>query len=337
MRSIFVVPAVLTALGLLAGCTTSPVTGQPIFTGLVNESQETQLGLTEHQKILKQFNGEVDNRALNNFVQRIGAKLTPHAERKDVTFTFTVLNDDLVNAFAVPGGYVYITRGLLNLAQDESQVAAVLAHEMGHINARHSAQQMSQSMLANLGLSALGTATGSAGASQLGGVGANLFIKSYSRNHEYESDALSVRYLTAAGYDPYANAKFLAMLEHYTNLQAQIAGQADANSGAASYFATHPPTAERVARARALADQATKPANPVVNREGYLGVIDGTRYELANTRIKVITVGAGDTIQSLAAKMPVKNYAAERFALLNGMTPNDTLKPGQQVKTIIAN
>lgn len=268
---------ILPALALLNSCTASPTSGQSIFTGFVNTQQEAQMGSTERANILKEFNGEADNQALNQFVQRIGAKLTPYAERKDVTFTFTVLNDDMVNAFAVPGGYIYITRGLLNLAQNESQVAAVLGHEMGHINARHSAQQMSQSMVANLGLQALGIATGSDLATQAGGMGADLFIKKYSRNHELEADALAVRYLAAAGYDPYANTKFLAMLEEYTALQQRMSGSVAGND-LASFFATHPPTTERVNRARILADQAQKVQNPIVNRDEYLRAIDGTVY-----------------------------------------------------------
>ena len=269
--------ALLLSVAGLAGCTTSPTSGRSIFTGLVSEQQEAQLGASEHQKILAQFGGVDDNKAMHDMVQRIGARLTPHAERQNVAWNFTVLNSDVVNAFAVPGGYIYITRGLLNLAQDESQVASVLAHEMAHINARHSAQQMSQSMLANLGLTVLGAATGSNAAAQAGSVGADLFIKGYSREHEFESDDLSVRYLAAAGYDPYAATKFLAMLQSHTELQARMAGQ-PANAELFSYFSTHPQTPQRVARARTMADQAPKIANPIINRDGYLRAVDGTVY-----------------------------------------------------------
>lgn len=235
------------------------------------------MGSSERENILKEFNGISDNEAMNAYVQKIGAKLTPYAERKDVTFTFTVLNDDIVNAFAVPGGYIYITRGLLNIAQNEGQVAAVLGHEMGHINARHSAQQMSQSMVANLGLQVLGVATGSDLATQAGGVGADLFIKKYSRAHELEADALAVRYLSEAGYDPYANTQFLAMLERYTELEQRMSGS-QAGNDLASFFATHPPTPERVNRARVLADQMPKTTNPIINRAEYLRAVDGTVY-----------------------------------------------------------
>lgn len=264
------------AMGV-AACTTSPTSGERIFTGFVSSQQESQIGMENHADLLKQFNGVADNKKADAMVQRIAARLAPHAERKDVQWTFTVLNDDLVNAFAVPGGYIYITRGLLNLAQNEAQVAAVLGHEMGHINARHSAQQMSQGMIANLGLSALGIALGSDVANQAGSIGADLFIKSYSRAHEMEADALAIRYLSAAGYDPYANADFLYMLELHSQLQARMAGS-EAGDQLASFFSTHPATPERVTAARQLAAQMPKKANPIINRAEYLQAIDGTVY-----------------------------------------------------------
>jgi predicted Zn-dependent protease len=265
-------------LGLLTltGCTTSPTSGHTIFTGLVSEQQENEIGYAAHADTLKQFHGVNDNTKLNEFVAMIGTRLVPYAERKDVHWTFTVLNDDMVNAFASPGGYIYVTRGLLNLAQDESQVAGVLAHEMGHINARHSAQQMSQGILANIGLQALGMATGSSAATQLGSVGAQGLIMSYSRDHEYEADALSIRYLAKAGYDPYATAKFLTILNQSMQLEAQMAGSKNAQQP--GFFDSHPMTPDRVARAQALADQEQKNPNATFDREGYLRAIDGTVY-----------------------------------------------------------
>jgi len=265
----------MTFLPFLAACTTSPVTGQPIFTGVVSEQEEENIGRQQHAQILKQF-GLNDNAKLNEFVAGIGVRLAPQAERKNVRWTFTVLDDDTVNAFAVPGGYIYITRGLLAVAQDESQVAAVLAHEMGHINARHSAQQMSQGLLANIGLQAVGIATGSNVATQAGGIGADLYLKKYSRSHEFEADALGVKYLTGAGYDPYAEEKFLAMLAQSTRLEARMAGQENTPQNA--LLSTHPLTPDRIVRAGALADQTMKIQNATINRAGYLRAIDGTVY-----------------------------------------------------------
>lgn len=265
------------SLFVVSSCTTSPTTGKPIFTGVVSEQQETQIGAQQHGQILRQFGGVNDTQALNEMVAMIGARLAPHAERQNTRWTFTVLDDDLVNAFAVPGGYIYITRGLIALAQDESQVAAVLAHEMGHVNARHSAQQMSQGMLANIGIQAIGIATGSNVAAQLGSTAGDLYLKGYSRTHEFEADALSVKYLAAAGYDPFATAKFLRQLEKSTAFEARVAGK-PAGQELFSYFSTHPATSERIIRAEQLASTVPIPQNPIINRAGYLKAIHGTVY-----------------------------------------------------------
>ncbi len=486
MRSTLKITSALLTVLTLVGCATNPTSGERIFS-IVSPEQESQIGAQQYTQSVKQFGGVSESAKLNEFVARIGARLVPFAERKEVKWTFTVLNSEVVNAFATPGGYVYVTRGLLALAQDESQVAAVLAHEMGHINARHSAQQMSQGMLANIGLQAIGIATGSNVASQVGGVGADLFLKGYSRQHEFESDALSVRYLAKAGYDPYANAKFLTMLQQYAELESRMQGQ-KAGAELFSYFSTHPQTGERIVRARNLAAQAETSSSPIINRAGYLNAIDGVVYgqssdqgfvrgqtflhpglkirfdapegfvmkntaskviaqnqnggamifdmgqstgqgtandpgsyisgvwaanavlsdqeriningfdaatasaqvssneglkdsrlialsagnnrfyrlvflapkgqmnnyavayrratysfrqlssgdaqSAAPDRVRVITVKSGDTIQSLAARMPVKDFAIERFCLLNGITSSDVLRPGDTVKTV---
>jgi predicted Zn-dependent protease len=273
MRFLF---AAFSSLFVLTACTTSPTSGQPIFTGMVSEQEENRIGSSQHADILKQYHGISDNAKLNEYVAMIGAKLAPHAERQGMRWTFSVLDDDMINAFAVPGGYVYVTRGLLELAQDESQIAAVLGHEMGHVNARHSAQQMSQGMLANIGLQAIGIATGSNAATQIGGLGAQAFIMKYSREHEFEADALGIKYLAAAGYDPYAASKFLTMLQQSAELEARMVGSKTAQQP--SFFASHPMTPDRIVRARALADQMPKIKDAIVNRGVYLRAIDGTVY-----------------------------------------------------------
>lgn len=267
---------VSTAFLLLTACSTNPTSGRPMFSA-ISEGQEASMGAGEHPKVMAQMGGANDTQELNFMVARIGARLAQHAERQDVRWTFTVLNDEMVNAFAIPGGYIYVTRGLLALAQDESQVAGVIAHEMGHVNARHSAQQMSQGILAQVGLQVLGIATGSNVATQVGGIGADLYMKGYSRAHEFEADALGVKYLAAAGYDPYAEAKFLQQLQRSTELEARIAGKA-AGQEMAGYFSTHPQTPERVTRAMALAEALPKNANAEIGRNDYLNAIKGTIY-----------------------------------------------------------
>jgi predicted Zn-dependent protease len=147
------IPAALllaTASIALAGCmsATSPATGRQFYTN-IDESQESQIGAEEHPKILAEFGGAYDEKPnLSAYVTQLGNAVAQNAERKDVKYTFTVLNTEDINAFALPGGYVYITRGLLTLANNEAEIAGVLGHEIGHVNARHTAERAGQQQTA---------------------------------------------------------------------------------------------------------------------------------------------------------------------------------------------
>jgi predicted Zn-dependent protease len=184
----------------------------------------------------------------------------------------------MVNAFALPGGYVYVTRGLLALANSEDEVAAVLAHEIGHITGRHSAERYSHGVLTSLGAAVVAAALDSPAAAQAVGVGSDLYIKSYSRGQEHEADGLGVRYLQRAGYDPAAMARFLQNLQRNEALENAIAGRTGEQPGA-SYFSTHPQTADRVSEVQALAAAAGPVANAAGNsRDFYLNGLDGLIY-----------------------------------------------------------
>jgi len=148
----------------LGGCSTNPATGKQSFTAFMSPADEMRIGAEEHPKILKQFNGAYREGQMAVYVGEVGAALARISEVTAMRFTFTVLNTDAVNAFALPGGYVYITRGLLALVGDEAEMAGVLAHEIGHITARHTAQRYSKSIATNLGLTVLGALGSAAGA-----------------------------------------------------------------------------------------------------------------------------------------------------------------------------
>jgi predicted Zn-dependent protease len=283
-RSVSILSLALVMALPLGACSTNPATGKKIFTGLMSPQQEQALGDQQFQEIASSHGGTSDNTKLNDFVAQVGKKLVPYTERTDVpSYTFTVLDTDDVNAFAVPGGYIYMTRGLLNLAQNEAQVAGVLAHELGHIQARHSAQQASQSTLANLGVGLLGAAIGGTSgqlASQAAGLGAQAGIMKYSRAHEYEADELGIRYMQKAGYDPTEAAHFLEMLERNSQFENSI-NPTGAGANAFSFMSSHPSTPARITRAYALADQAPK-GNYTLGRDRYLFAIDGTSYGGSN-------------------------------------------------------
>lgn len=265
----------LTATTLtLAACSVNPATGEKQFTAFLPASQEASVGATEHQKVQQTY-GDFVTGPVADYVSRIGQKVAANTERSDVQYQFFVLDSPVVNAFAIPGGYVYISRGLLALSNSEAELAAVIGHEIGHITARHAASRMSQGMLAGLGAAVLGAATGSDAVGQIATVGSDLYIKSYSRDQEHQSDELGVRYISRSGYDPKAMAQFLSNLDAQTKLDKRIAGQEEGEG--MNYFSTHPVTSERIARASSVAAGYPAGAN-VDNNDVYLSMLNGLTY-----------------------------------------------------------
>jgi predicted Zn-dependent protease len=259
----------------LAACSVNPATGQKQFTAFLPAGQEAAVGATEHEKVQATY-GNFMSGPISDYVNRIGQKVAANTERTDVQYKFFVIDSPIVNAFAVPGGYVYVSRGLLALANSESELAGVIAHEIGHITGRHAASRMSQGVLAGLGAAIVGAATGSQAIGQIATVGSDLYIKSYSREQEHQSDELGVRYLSRAGYDPKAMASFLASLDAQTKLDQRIAGKQEGQG--MNYFSTHPVTADRIKQASAQAAQYPVSSTPIVNRDVYLSMINGLTY-----------------------------------------------------------
>jgi predicted Zn-dependent protease len=260
----------------LAGCANNPATGGTAFTGGLSQSQEIQMGRENHPKIIKEFGGEYGTPALKRYVDGIGQLLSKTSERPDLKFTFTVLNSDIVNAFATAGGYVYITRGLMALADHEAQLAGVLAHEIGHITALHHARRHGQSILANIGLAAVGI-LGGREIAKVGQLGATTLLQSFSRENEYEADELGVRYLSRVGFDPTAMAGFLGKLRSNSRLSVLRRSESPDKVDQFNYLATHPAPAARVQRATALARKKNV-KNPMTARDIYLSKLDGLLY-----------------------------------------------------------
>ena len=266
----------LLAASLLSACTTNPATGKPSFTPFMSKAGEVKIGREEHPRILAEFGGEVADPAVRAYVESIGRLLVQTSETPNDPFVFTVLNSDMVNAFALPGGYVYITRGLMALANNEAELAGVIGHEIGHVTARHSAQRYSQGVAAGLGALILGAATNNRGVADLANLGAGAYLQSFSRDQEFEADMLGVRYIARAGFDPNAMSTFLTQLQRHSALESQIIGKSN-KSDAFDIFSTHPRTADRVKEAVGLAGNATV-RDPMLARDIYLGKIDGLVY-----------------------------------------------------------
>ncbi len=268
-------PAVLAVLMLVAlalfaaGCAVNPATGKKEFT-LVTPTQEAALGREGYTAATAEY-GVYDDAALAAYVDTVGRKVARASELPDLPWKFTVLDDPVVNAFAMPGGYIYVTRGLLAHMQSEAQLAGVLGHEIGHVTARHSARQMTQQQLAGFGLSVASAVSptfrryGSTAEQALG-----LLMLKYSRDDETQADELGVRYASIAGFD------VREMPGTYRTLQ-RIAERA--GSSLPGYLSTHPDPGDRAERTAALAAKAVAGrANLVIKQRGYLDKLRNLVY-----------------------------------------------------------
>jgi predicted Zn-dependent protease len=266
--------AVLFLVPTLAGCALNPATGERNFTGFMGPEGESRVGREQHPQVVRAFGGVYPDRRVQDYVTRVGRALASVTETPSVNFTFTVLDSPAVNAFALPGGYVYVTRGLLALASDEAELAGVLAHEIGHVTARHSAQRYSQQVVAGFGAAVLGAITGSENVADVFSFGASAMLQSYSRDQEFEADTLGIRYLGRAGYALDAMAGLFAKLDRQSRLEAELAGQPPGQIDGLNMMATHPRTVDRVERTASLAGSSQGRRD----RETYLQVIDGLVY-----------------------------------------------------------
>ncbi len=196
----------LVFLVVLAGCAVNPVTGRNELALMqVSPQQEVELGKKSFGQAMQSMGGVYPDAALNAYVDRVGQRVARRSHRPELKYSFQVVNDSAPNAFALPGGFIAISRGLLVSLENEAQLAAVLGHEVGHVTARHSVQGMQRSTLLGAAVSLVGIAAGDQYgqlASQLGGVTANLIDKRYSREQESESDQLGIDYMVQSGYAP---------------------------------------------------------------------------------------------------------------------------------------
>ena len=234
----------------------------------------------QHAAVLAEFGG-AETGARGAYVQSIGRRVAGFSgvANPGQSFHFTALNSAVENAFAVPGGYVYITRQLMGLMNDESELAFVLGHETGHIAARHAQQRQSQASRNSI-LGVLGVLLGSVVGGGFGDLiaqgaqySSQLSTLRFSRSQEYQADQLGIRYITSAGYDPMGSATMLAALTRQTALEARVQGKA--NRSTPEWASTHPLSENRVAQATQLARSAARAGTGARNRDQFLAQLDG--------------------------------------------------------------
>ncbi|HSS47177.1 MAG TPA: M48 family metalloprotease [Burkholderiales bacterium] len=267
--------AVLPAL-LAVGCATNPVTGNPNFV-VMTEAQEISTGRSADAEVRKQYY-VYDVQELQDYVNQVGQKLAHNSHRPNLSYHFTVLDSTEVNAFALPGGYIYITRGIVSYLNSEAELGAVLGHETGHVTARHSVQQISAATAANVGVqlaSVFLPGLNSMGGSTLTNLLGNVLLSGYGREHELEADRLGAEYLGRAGYDPQAMVKVIGVLKNQELFDAEVAKQEGREPRAYhGLFATHPDNDTRLQQVVTEAQSVTRP-DAVVNRDAFLKHIDG--------------------------------------------------------------
>ncbi|MDP3814602.1 M48 family metalloprotease [Pseudomonas sp.] len=268
----------LLLLGQLAGCAVNPATGRTNFV-MMSEQQELDIGRRYNQEILKQ-NPRYADEKLQAYVQQVGERVAKSSHRNRLAYQFTVVDSPDINAFALPGGYIYIHRGLLAYLNSEAELAAVLAHEVGHVTARHSVQQQSQSSAWNILGQALAIGTGVGAAGDLTNALGSAFVRGYGRDMELEADGLGAQYLARSGYDPQAMIEVVKLLKNqevFSRDQAAKRGEAQPAGGYHGLFDTHPDNDRRLQQvlgpARALASGRQE-----VNREGFLKRLEGLPF-----------------------------------------------------------
>ncbi len=236
---------IITIAAYLTGCAANPVTGKQDFV-LMSEQQEINLGRQAHQQILKQYS-VYENDALQNYVSDIVEELSSKSHRNNLIFHATVLDSPQVNAFALPGGYIYITRGIMAYMNSEAELAGVLGHEIGHVTARHGVRQQSASTVTGVLATVIGATTGVRSASDAANIAGTALLRGYGREHELEADRLGAEYLAKAGYDPEEMIKVVGILKSQEEFDKQLAKEEGREPRAYhGIFATHPANDRRL-------------------------------------------------------------------------------------------
>lgn len=274
---------ILVFVVIIAGCATNPATGRRQLM-LMSEQQEIQIGKQSDAEIRKQM-GLYADQEVQQYVSRVGQQLARGSHRPHLPWSFAVVDESAVNAFALPGGFIYLTRGILPFLRDEAELAAVLGHEVGHVDARHSAEAYSRQQLAGGGLliaqvlaPEYGNLIGAGG-----GLAAQAIFLRYGRDAELESDRLGVGYASKGGWQPLAMQGLLTTLARLDEAQGS-------RRGIPNWALSHPPAADRVVKVKeAVSTAASKGAN-ATNRQAFERLLDGLVF--GDSREKGIVRGS---------------------------------------------
>lgn len=211
----------------------------------IDDEKEMEIGASVHPYLLEELGGSVRNSAVTGYVEKIGRKLAAKSSRSRIDYHFTVVDDSMINAFALPGGYIYITRGMLATLQDEAELAAVLGHEVGHVEKRHGVDQIKSMVVAEKGTKYAAGAAGKAGGAlgekltrKIADVFARMALSGYGRSQELEADRAGIQFANSSGYDPDGAVRLFETLLELTG------------GKKGGIFASHPDTQKRIEEAK---------------------------------------------------------------------------------------
>jgi predicted Zn-dependent protease len=258
----------------IGGCATNPVTGGTDIVTM-SEAQEIELGRKMHPQILQQY-GRFDDEELQQYVNEVGQRIAVKSHRPNLQYTFTVLDSEEVNAFALPGGYVYITRGIMAYLNSEAELAAVLGHEIGHVTARHSVRQQTGATAAGVGAMVVGILTGSGDLANVANMAGSALVSGYGRDMELEADELGAEYLNRIGYEPEAMIDVVRLLKNQEMLEIQMARQENRKPHVYhGVFASHPDNDTRLREVVQAANKVQNTEERPPNRDLYLSHVNG--------------------------------------------------------------
>jgi predicted Zn-dependent protease len=264
-------------LTLLAGCAQNPVTGSNDFV-MMSESQEIAVGRQNDEQVKKQYR-VYGSKALQDYVNSVGQRIARNSHRPNLQYHFTVLDTPDINAFALPGGYIYITRGILAYLNSEAELAAVLGHEIGHVTARHGVRQQSAAQAANIGItiaSIFVPEMNTPVAGNLINLGGGALLSGYGREHELEADRLGAQYLARTDYDPQAIITVISVLKNQELEDARLAKQEGREPRRYhGLFATHPDNDTRLHQAVDEAEKNTSAHAHFEGRREFIAATEG--------------------------------------------------------------
>jgi predicted Zn-dependent protease len=328
---------------IMSSCAVNPVTEKREIM-LFSDQDEIAMGKQGNEAVLVQF-GTYDDQSLQRYIDHVGQQIAQVCHRKDLPHHYTVVDSAVLNAFALPGGYVYITRGLLAHLNNEAQLASILGHETGHIAARHGVKKYQKAIGAQLILVGVAVATESQGLALGTNLLLNAILQGYSRKDERQADELGALYMYRASYNPLEMPKFFSILERMEERSPNAIAQ---------LFASHPPTPDRVETTTLHAQELTggKTAGLTIAQNQYIshldglvfgpgerdGVIEGNHYKNRYFRYGIQMpqgwkIQRGETAGSLLAQDPSQRYLSQVIPL----ELKETMTPDQLAATVERN